>query len=219
MGQTILTKDQQMILKLLASEPSLSDFYLTGGTALSEYYLHHRDSDDLDFFSEQSAKLIRIDPFITRAAKELGATSVRHERVHDRQLFLLTLADKTELKLEFTRYPFPSLEEKNQINGIRVDSLRDITTNKLFALIERFEPKDFVDLYFLLQRTPLEQVRQDLEKKFGIKISPMVIGSEFAKVARIEALPKMHIPLTISDLKSFFVEQARLLKPNIFDQE
>lgn len=27
-------------------------FYFTGGTALSAIYLHHRESEDLDFFSE-----------------------------------------------------------------------------------------------------------------------------------------------------------------------
>ncbi|MBI3815671.1 MAG: nucleotidyl transferase AbiEii/AbiGii toxin family protein [Nitrospinae bacterium] len=27
------------------------DFFLTGGTALSAFYLHHRESIDLDFFS------------------------------------------------------------------------------------------------------------------------------------------------------------------------
>jgi predicted nucleotidyltransferase component of viral defense system len=30
------------------------EFYLTGGTALSREYLHHRFSDDLDFFINAS---------------------------------------------------------------------------------------------------------------------------------------------------------------------
>ncbi len=29
-----------------------NNFYLTGRTALAEFYLHHRYSEDLDFFSE-----------------------------------------------------------------------------------------------------------------------------------------------------------------------
>lgn len=30
-------------------------FYLTGGTALSRYYLNHRHSDDLDFFTNNNS--------------------------------------------------------------------------------------------------------------------------------------------------------------------
>jgi len=30
-------------------------FYLTGGTALSRGYYHHRHSDDLDFFADDAA--------------------------------------------------------------------------------------------------------------------------------------------------------------------
>ena len=32
-------------------------FYLTGGTALAEFYLHHRYSDDLDFFTRKQGRL------------------------------------------------------------------------------------------------------------------------------------------------------------------
>lgn len=32
------------------------DFYLTGGTALSRFYLNHRYSDDLDFFVNQNSE-------------------------------------------------------------------------------------------------------------------------------------------------------------------
>jgi len=36
---------------LLALKQVLSSFYLTGGTALGRFYLNHRFSEDLDFFS------------------------------------------------------------------------------------------------------------------------------------------------------------------------
>jgi len=34
------------------------DFYLTGGTALSRFYLNHRYSDDLDFFVHQKTDFL-----------------------------------------------------------------------------------------------------------------------------------------------------------------
>jgi len=37
------------------------DFYLTGGTALSRFYLNHRYSDDLDFFINQAPDFKKIE--------------------------------------------------------------------------------------------------------------------------------------------------------------
>lgn len=59
-------------------------------------------------------------------------------------------------------------------------------------------------------------VRKDVEKKFGIKIDNVFLGSELAKVKRVEALPKMIKPLTIAELKQFFSDEARELAPEIF---
>ncbi len=39
---------QDKVLNILSEADH--HFYLTGGTALSRQYLHHRYSDDLDFF-------------------------------------------------------------------------------------------------------------------------------------------------------------------------
>lgn len=58
MAKTILSNKQQALLNLISKQKDLiSSFYLSGGTALSEYYLHHRLSEDLDFFS-----LEEVDP-------------------------------------------------------------------------------------------------------------------------------------------------------------
>ncbi len=214
MGQTILTEDQQIVLKLFSQETSLNSFYLTGGTALAEYYLHHRDSDDLDFFTDSPIDTRSVEAFIKKIVEHLGTANARFERIHDRKLFFIE-SKNGELKLEFSLYPFPSLGEKNTLNGISVDSKRDITANKLAALIDRFEPKDFVDLYFLLQDRPLEEIRSDVEKKFGLTVSSLALGGELAKVRRIEILPRMRVPLTIEELKKFFTELAKKLKPDV----
>ena len=40
---SILSKNQKCVLELLSAEQSIAGrFYLTGGTALAEWYLHHR---------------------------------------------------------------------------------------------------------------------------------------------------------------------------------
>ena len=98
---------------------------------------------------------------------------------------------------------------------LKIDSLRDIGANKLMAALERFDPKDFVDLYYLLESTELENIRKDTEIKFGLKIGGIFLGGELAKVRRIEALPKMLKPLTIEELKEFFSQEIKKLSPEI----
>src|SRR6266567_2083694 len=54
MGKTILTPNQQLFLDAIAENKILTkQYYLTGGTALSEFYLQHSLSEDLDLFSDQ----------------------------------------------------------------------------------------------------------------------------------------------------------------------
>ncbi len=49
MGKSILTPKQLNFLELVSKEKQLtSRFYFTGGTALAEFYLQHRLSEDID---------------------------------------------------------------------------------------------------------------------------------------------------------------------------
>lgn len=49
---------QRDVLARMALDPTVADhFFLTGGTALSVFYLHHRSSEDLDFFSVDEVEL------------------------------------------------------------------------------------------------------------------------------------------------------------------
>lgn len=50
-GLGILTPLQKRFLEIFATLPDQGQFYLAGGTALSEYYLGHRLSYDLDIFT------------------------------------------------------------------------------------------------------------------------------------------------------------------------
>lgn len=216
MEQTILTPEHQTVIDAVAAEVRLDSFYLSGGTALAAFFLKHRYSDDLDFFTPRDADWSFLTSFIERLEKILDAQAVRHERLFDRRLYFFTIP-RGELKIEFTIYPFEHLEEPIRERGMRIDSLRDISANKLAALVDRFDPKDFVDLFFILKQHSLADICRDAEKKFGIKLPPLLLGGEFAKVKRIEVLPKMLIPITIDELKIFFTGQAKKLGSDLLE--
>lgn len=216
MEQEILTITQKKAIEAIAKESNLKDFYLSGGTALAACYLKHRFSDDLDFFIFNDPDRIFLHSFAEKLKKIIGADKFDYEKLYDRNQFYYKI-DKEELKLEFTRYPFRQLNEAMEWMGIKVDSLKDIAANKLMAMLDRFDPKDFADLYFLLQEFKLAEVKKDAEKKFGIKIDDLFLGSELAKVKRVEALPKMIKKITISELKNFFEKEAKNLKNKILE--
>jgi hypothetical protein len=49
-GEKILSQEQKKTLELFSKEDYLvKNFYLTGGTALSAFYLFHRISEDVIF--------------------------------------------------------------------------------------------------------------------------------------------------------------------------
>lgn len=216
MEQDILTAWQRDAIACLAHEPEFKGFYLTGGTALAAYYLHHRISDDLDFFSAAEVDARAVHGLANRLAETLHASGTRYSRVHDRHQFFFTIGG-SETKVEFTRYPFQQIEQSRTFDGIPVDSEFDIAVNKLATILDRFDPKDFVDLYFLLKKFSLAQLRDGVEKKFALSIDALFLGSELLKARRIEALPRMVKPLDIETLKAFFASLARDLEPEILE--
>jgi predicted nucleotidyltransferase component of viral defense system len=52
---------REIIVELIKHNILKDDFFLTGGTALSVFYLHHRRSNDLDFFTLKPIDLSEID--------------------------------------------------------------------------------------------------------------------------------------------------------------
>lgn len=220
MEQTILTSDQKTVIRLLSEKQDLNSFfYLSGGTALSEFYVRHRYSDDLDFFTgEKNFPQFSVETFIEEIRNSIAAETSEYKRMHDRRIFFLKKGG-SELKLEFTYYPFEQIHPPQEQHGIRIDSLEDIAANKLMALLDRIEAKDFVDLYFILNESSisLNTLLSFVKRKFHFGFDPVTLGSEFSKVKSITLLPDMIKPLTLPDLKTFFEEQAKKLGKEIFN--
>ncbi len=140
----ILTKWQKVFLKAFASSELRDQFNLSGGTALSAFYLEHRLSDDLDFFSPVKVPFYLIDEFLKKADFVEEAVMVRH---FDRRIFTIRLPDRSTIIAEFTYYPLKNLEPPEKIDGLFIDSFIDVVTNKICAVADRTDIKDYVDIY------------------------------------------------------------------------
>ncbi len=220
MGKTLLTSDQLAVLDEFKKNQSLSStFYLTGGTALAEFYLQHRYSDDLDFFTADEFSIVEIEKFIENLKHKLNAKFVSYKKLYDRRIFIFQFENKPELKIEFSLYPFKQINPPQNFNGFFVDSAEDIATNKLMSIIDRNEPKDFFDMYFLLKENfNIISLVENVDKKFGFKIDLLTIGSELAKIKYLNfKIIRAIININNEDIKIFFEKQAASLKKDIFE--
>ena len=80
----IITPLQKEILKIFPEIEDSNAFYLTGGTALAAFYLTHRKSNDLDFFTGEENILT---PFSFRLEKKLRDQARLLLQVHDELVF------------------------------------------------------------------------------------------------------------------------------------
>jgi predicted nucleotidyltransferase component of viral defense system len=212
MGENIsFTKEQKFIIDKISKEPNLSSkFYFTGGTALSCFYLHHRYSEDLDFFTEHKFDHEVVKSIISRWAKDENFTfkAIWKEVVY---IFILTFPNGINLKLDFGYYPYKRVEKGKDFEGVTVDSLLDIAINKLTTINQRIAVKDFVDLYFLFQEFTIWDLIEGMRVKFNIKTEPFLLAGDFLKVEEFEIMPRMIKPLTLDELKIFYRQKTQEL--------
>ncbi len=208
----ILTPLQQDFLKAFSRTALKESFYFTGGTALSAFYLQHRLSEDMDFFGEEEGLVPRALPIIQEIAEQI--TSVLQVRRNFRSYLEFFLVRGAEiLRCDFAiDSPFRLGEKEFRPEyGIYVDNVVDISCNKLSALYDRGEPKDFVDVFFIAREVlPFEQlVEKTKEKHIGLDYYWLAVSLQ--KIEELQVLPRMIKPINIAEMQSFFRQKARWL--------
>lgn len=149
-----IQKDTKEVLVLLKKSGIVDDFYLAGGTALA-IQLGHRESIDLDWFRKHG--------FANEQLKErlmkLGDFSVTSEDVD-------TLHGVLDgVKISFLKYDHDQLFPCIVFDGVQMADERDIAAMKISAISSRGSKKDFIDLYFLLQKYHLIELLNLFERK------------------------------------------------------
>jgi predicted nucleotidyltransferase component of viral defense system len=211
---------QDRFLKRFFAGPLGSHFYLTGGTALARFYFHHRESLDLELstndFDQDFAQVNQVILGILHAL----TLQITSQVVTDTFIqYIVTDLDGNLLKVDLVKdipVHFGPLVERD---GIRLDSLENIGSNKVLAVFGRTDAKDFIDLYWILQNTDLkfdDLYLQAREKDLGL--SELYLAYALQNSEKIRLFPRMVQPLPWEDVKTFFQALARDLlnriKPN-----
>jgi len=186
-------------------------FYLTGGTALARFYFHHRESIDLDLFTNQ---LDADFDAVNRAVLGiLQALSLRIQSQVTTPTFLQYIvvdASGVTLKVDLVKDVPVHFGVTREVGGLRLDSLENIGANKVLAVFGRTDAKDFIDLYWILQRTNL--VFDDLyahAKEKDLGLSDLYLAFALHSAAKIKLFPRMLEPLPWEQILIYFEELAR----------
>jgi hypothetical protein len=146
---------QREVLLGLCEEPRIeSDFFLTGGTALAVFFLGHRVSEDLELFTVQDPETAGIPDLVFWITRRWPGRSSAGRRGPG-----FAAVDIQGVKVDLVSDPLSETMPRRRFTfetgrSLAVDSIANIASNKLAAIVSRVEAKDFVDLYFIRRAFP-----------------------------------------------------------------
>jgi len=206
---SILTAEQKECLDQIRKNKYICEnFYFTGGTALSEYYLHHRYSDDIDLFTDVKYDHQIILGFIKELSKNLKINyKVKRTEIVD--MYFLEYSPVNILKIDFVYSSDQRLKISSKDKGLFIDSFMDIAVNKITAINDRLSVKDFVDYYYISQHYTVWDLIEGARKKCRMDIDPWSLSTDFLSVEKFDSMPRMIKPLTLEELKIFYRQKAK----------
>jgi predicted nucleotidyltransferase component of viral defense system len=150
------------LIKELQSDSLFKDYVLAGGTALT-LQIGHRTSTDIDLFTQKTQDAAALTDFFKNNFKkiEIAIASNAFIRVY-----------ANGIKVELVHYEEEILEKPKNEEGIRLFGINEIAAMKLSAITKRTEPRDFIDIAYLLKEISLKKMFELYKKKFE-SISPL----------------------------------------------
>lgn len=155
--QAVSKKLLELLIEL-EKIPELNSFNLAGGTALA-LQMGHRKSIDIDLFTTEI--------FDENSLMEVFTSKFKETKILSHSKNSVTCAING-IKVDAIRHNYPYLENPLEEENIRMFSLADIAAMKLNAIAGNgSRAKDFIDLYFLLDKFSLKQMLEFYSKKYS----------------------------------------------------
>ena len=154
----ILDEKRQVVFSLLKEH--FPDFILGGGTAIA-LQLNNRKSYDFDFFLS--------DPVPRKLLRKINEVFLGYDiRPSVDSPDELSLILNEDIKISFVYFPFPALHDCVSGGGMKFFDLRDLASNKAYAIGRRGVWRDYVDMFFLIKSgLTLEAIIFETKKRFG----------------------------------------------------
>jgi predicted nucleotidyltransferase component of viral defense system len=161
-GKGVISPEQKAVAEAFSRIPDSTRFYLTGGTALAEFYFGHRRSYDLDFFTGDSGLVL---PFSRQLESSLSGSGIAVRPIRRLNSFAefscACCGTETRLQLAYdSPFRFGPPEETDL--GVLVNDYQDLAIDKLMAFFGRCTHRDTVDLFLILQKEKTDEGRRRL---------------------------------------------------------
>lgn len=189
MPTEILTPTQIALLKAIGAENFFKkNFYLTGGTALAGFYLHHRYSEDLDFFSMNEVDTLPI----------IGDETLKMEFTY----------------FPFLQMEKPGELLGMSVDSVKDIAVNKLFT--IYQRTKARDYIDLYCIQKQYGWT-IEQLIAWAKIKFDWHIDPIQLAGQFAKSAVAQDYPRMIISIPEKEWQEFFKTEAVKLKPDILE--
>ncbi len=182
MHKNCLTKKQSALLPLL--KLFSRDFGLVGGTAVA-LQLGHRRSIDFDLFSNTEFDNWQLK-------KKLAIGGYKIQRVFfDQTGEYSVLIDS--VKITFLYYPFKIQFSKKFLDIIKLPNLLTLAAMKTYALGRRAKWKDYVDLYFIINKYHgIERIIKKTKSIFGKEFNEKIFRAQLSYFEDIDFSEKIN---------------------------
>ena len=184
----VLLEKDYLLTHLLYLIKDVDGIYFKGGTALNKIFLdHERLSEDLDF--TLTKKLSVVEKEIREKLKGTIFKKITHDKrvdkfvrlivhyqlFHEKGTIFIDLNERAKLSLKPQKIKLPHFY-KNVIPNFEVNCLneKEIVAEKIKATIQRYKPRDYFDLYYIIKKKipmPIGLVKQKFKED----------GKEFSK--------------------------------------
>lgn len=203
----LLAPATRELLRKLGAVEAIDDFYLAGSAALA-LHIGHRPVRSLDLMSA-TTRLRSAERRDLLSALLAADPKLEVETARDGYLFVRAGGD---VGLRLYYYPYPLIDPAVVAGDSTVASLVDLGLMKLAAIISRGSRRDFVDLYLLSERLPLDTLLARAPDKFGhVRDFPLQALKGLSDLSLVdgEPLPALVAPLEWRDVERWVRTEVR----------
>ena len=205
---------RDLLIRFCRTVPVAEEFFLTGGTALGVFYLHHRISNDLDLFTTEEMDLMEYVNLLRDAVRPL-------QIIAERSPTFASYISAEGVKVDFVvdhlsaKGPRPKVQLEEGV-FLTLDMLDNITVNKICSVVSRGEPRDVTDLFFLLkdERGLFHSFFREAQRREALLEDLLYVSSAFERIAEAteEILAEMRDalrkPVDPEEFRHFWLELA-----------
>lgn len=199
---SVVSKELLGVCEEIGKQEIAKKFYMAGGTGLA-MQIQHRRSLDIDLFQIGNEEKIPLRSIENGMIKAFG----RHHLKPMVRLVDQVTWEVHGIQVTFCAYPFPLLYQlqdgmkiDRRLAGLRLADPREIALMKAYAIGRRTTFRDYLDLYYVLQRgiATLESITDEASRKFVVQGDRVFSGRLFLEqIAYLEDLEDIETSLKL----------------------